>query len=127
MTGRITIAAALAYSVLAALAACADDTSTSADVPVQIEDSAGVRIVAYQGAPPARTAFHLAPEPSFTATAPTRVTTPSRRSASAASCPTAPRSSSTRGTTTWSSLAGTSATYQGARHGGRGAGGGGQR
>ena len=65
MTGRITIAAALAYSVLATLAACADDTSTTANIPVQIEDSAGVRIVAYQGTPPARTAFHLAPEPLY--------------------------------------------------------------
>ena len=65
MTGRITIAAALAYTVLATLAACGDDSSTTADVPVQIEDSAGVRIVAYQGTPPARTAFRLSAEPSY--------------------------------------------------------------
>ena len=51
--------------LLAALAACADDTSTTAEIPVQIEDSAGVRVVTYQGSPPARTAFHLAPEPSY--------------------------------------------------------------
>ena len=51
--------------LLAALAACGDDTSTTADNPVQIEDSAGVRIVTYQGTPTARTAFHLAAEPSY--------------------------------------------------------------
>ena len=50
---------------LAALAACGGDTSTTAGIPVQIEDSAGVRIVTYQGTPPARIAFHLATEPRY--------------------------------------------------------------
>ena len=51
--------------LLAALAACGDDTSTTADVPVQIEDSAGVRIIAYQGTPSAKTAFRIATEPLY--------------------------------------------------------------
>lgn len=51
--------------LVAALAACGDDTSTTADIPAQIEDSAGVRIVTYQGTPPVKTAFHLAAEPRY--------------------------------------------------------------
>ena len=34
--------------LMAGVAACGGDTSTTGDVPVRIEDSAGVRIVAYQ-------------------------------------------------------------------------------
>ena len=49
----------------AALAACGGDNSTTADIPVQIEDSAGVRIVAYQGTPAAKTAFRLSAEPRY--------------------------------------------------------------
>ncbi|MDE2794690.1 MAG: hypothetical protein OXL34_07720 [Gemmatimonadota bacterium] len=51
--------------LVAAHAACGDDTSTTADIPVQIADSAGVRIVTYQGTPPVKTAFHLAAVPRY--------------------------------------------------------------
>lgn len=49
--------------LLAALTACGDDTSTTADVPAQIEDSAGVRIVTYQETPVANNAIRLSAEP----------------------------------------------------------------
>ena len=49
----------------AALVACAGDTGRNADVQVQIEDSAGVRIVTYEGTPATVAPFHLAAEPRY--------------------------------------------------------------
>ena len=46
MTRNVTVAVALA-----GLAACADHSPASTDVPAQIADSAGVRIVGYVGVP----------------------------------------------------------------------------
>ena len=51
--------------LMAGLAACGGDTSTTAEVPVWIEDSAGVRIVAHQGIPTAKTTFRIATEPLY--------------------------------------------------------------
>jgi len=51
--------------LLAGGLACGSDTSPTADNSVQIEDSAGVRIVAYQGIPASKTAFRLAAEPRY--------------------------------------------------------------
>ncbi len=51
--------------LMAAIAACGDDTSTIGDISVQIEDSAGVRIVAYEETPTAEFSFRLAAEPRY--------------------------------------------------------------
>ena len=49
----------------AALLACGGDTGRTADVQVQIEDSAGVRIVTYAGTPATVAPFHLAAAPRY--------------------------------------------------------------
>ena len=51
--------------LMAGVAACGGDTSTTGDVPVRIEDSAGVRIVAYEETPTPEPAFRLAAEPRY--------------------------------------------------------------
>ncbi len=48
-----------------ALLACGGDTGPPDDVPVQIADSAGVRIVTYKGTPATVAPFHLAAEPIY--------------------------------------------------------------
>ena len=56
----------LPASVLAAgLGACQPDTQAIADAPVQIEDSAGVRIVEYAGMPDTEAPFRFAAEPRY--------------------------------------------------------------
>ena len=60
----MTRSAAIAVAA-ATLAACADGGSAPAGVQVQIEDSAGVRIVTYEGAPATVAPFHLAAEPRY--------------------------------------------------------------
>ena len=50
---------------MAVIAACGDDISTIGNVPVQIEDSAGVRIVTYAETPLTDPAFRLAAEPRY--------------------------------------------------------------
>ena len=60
MTRSVTVAVALA-----GLAACADGPPASTDVPVQIEDSAGVRIVEYVGVPEVEPPFAIAEEPVY--------------------------------------------------------------
>ena len=47
----------------AALVACGGDTGRTGDVQVQIEDSAGVRIVEYVGVPEVEPPFVIAEEP----------------------------------------------------------------
>ncbi len=49
----------------AALLACGGDTGPPDDVPVQITDSAGVRIVTYEGTPAIAAPFHLAAAPIY--------------------------------------------------------------
>ena len=49
----------------AALVACGGDTGRTSDIPVQITDSAGVRIVTYEGTPATVAPFHLATEPRY--------------------------------------------------------------
>lgn len=51
--------------VTAALVACVDEPAPTPNVPVQIEDSAGVRIVEYAGAPDTEAPFGFAPEPLY--------------------------------------------------------------
>ena len=51
--------------LMAGIVACGGDTSTAGDAAVQIEDSAGVRIVAYEETPTADPAFRLAEEPRY--------------------------------------------------------------
>ena len=51
--------------LLPATAACGGDPSTTGDVAVQIQDSAGVRIVTYEGAPATVAPFQLAAEPHY--------------------------------------------------------------
>ena len=51
--------------LMASVGACGGDTSMTGDVPVVIEDSAGVRIVAYEGTPTTEPAFHLAAQPRY--------------------------------------------------------------
>ena len=56
------------HSVLtlsAILAACGGDTNRTSDVQMQIADSAGVRIVTYEGTPATVAPFHLAAEPLY--------------------------------------------------------------
>ncbi len=55
----------LVFALAAGLAACAGDTSTLGGTPVQVEDSAGVRIVRYEETPTADPAFRLAGEPRY--------------------------------------------------------------
>ena len=45
--------------------ACGGDAPTQGDVPVQIADSAGVRVVTYEGVPDAVAPFRLAGEPRY--------------------------------------------------------------
>ena len=49
----------------AVLVACGGDTGRTSDIPVQITDSAGVRIVTYEGTPATVAPFHLATEPRY--------------------------------------------------------------
>ena len=49
----------------AALLACGGDTEPTVDVQVQITDSAGVRIVTYEGTPAVPAPFHLAAAPIY--------------------------------------------------------------
>ena len=51
--------------LLASAAACAPDPSPSAHIAPRITDSAGVRIVAYEGTPTATAPFRLATEPRY--------------------------------------------------------------
>ena len=51
--------------LIAGIAACGGDPSTTGNIPVQIEDSAGVRIVSYEGTPDAEPAFGLSAEPRY--------------------------------------------------------------
>ena len=51
--------------LMASVGACGGDTSMTGDVPVVIEDSAGVRIVAYEGTPTTEPAFRLAAQPRY--------------------------------------------------------------
>ena len=55
----------LILPLMVGIAACGDDISTLGDVPVQVEDSAGVRIVRYEETPTADPAFRLAAEPRY--------------------------------------------------------------
>ena len=50
---------------MAGVAACGGDTSPTGDDPVQIEDTAGVRIVAYEETPTTEPVFRLAAEPRY--------------------------------------------------------------
>jgi len=52
-------------ALLGSLFACGGDTATPGDVEVQIMDSAGVRIVTYEGVPATVAPFHLAAEPRY--------------------------------------------------------------
>ena len=49
----------------AVLVACGGDTSRTGDVQMQVADSAGVRIVTYEGTPATVAPFHLAAEPRY--------------------------------------------------------------
>lgn len=51
--------------LMAALAACGTDTGRTGDIQVQIEDSAGVRIVEYAGVPQVEPPFVIAEEPLY--------------------------------------------------------------
>ena len=51
--------------LIAWVAACGGDSSTTGDIPVQIEDSAGVRIVAYVETPTADAPFRFPAEPRY--------------------------------------------------------------
>ena len=52
-------------ALLGSLFACGGDTATPKDVPIQIEDSAGVRVVTYEGTPVTTAPFHLSVEPRY--------------------------------------------------------------
>ena len=60
MTRRATLAVAMA-----SLAACADRSPPSTDIPAQIEDSAGVQIVEYAVVPEVEPPFAIAEEPVY--------------------------------------------------------------
>ena len=60
MTRSLTLAAAAAV-----LAACADRPPSSTDVPARIVDSAGVRIVTYEGTPTAEPPLHFPAAPRY--------------------------------------------------------------
>ena len=49
----------------AALVACVGDTGLTGDIQVQIDDSAGVRIVEYVGVPEVEPPFAIAAEPMY--------------------------------------------------------------
>ncbi|WP_419940618.1 hypothetical protein [Candidatus Palauibacter sp.] len=51
--------------LMAGVGACGGDTSTTGDVLVQIEDSAGVRMVEYVGVPEVEPPFAIAAEPVY--------------------------------------------------------------
>ena len=51
--------------LIAWVGACGGDSSTTGDIPVQIEDSAGVRIVAYVETPTAEPPFRFPAEPRY--------------------------------------------------------------
>ena len=51
--------------VAVALAACQTETGSTAGIPVQIEDSAGVRIVEYMGTPVINAPFQFPAEPLY--------------------------------------------------------------
>ena len=53
------------FVLIAGAGACGGDTSTTGDVPLEIEDSAGVRIVTYEGTPTAGPAFRFPAEPRY--------------------------------------------------------------
>ena len=50
---------------MAGVGACGGDTSMASDVPFEIEDSAGVRIVAYEGTPTTAAPFRFPAEPRY--------------------------------------------------------------
>ena len=52
-------------ALIAAAAACGGDPSATGDVPVRIQDSAGVRIVAYEETPTTPPAFRLSATPRY--------------------------------------------------------------
>ena len=54
-----------ALMLSAALVACGEDTGRVSDIQVQIEDSAGVRIVEYAGVPEVEPPFAIAEEPVY--------------------------------------------------------------
>ncbi len=62
--GRAIVGVAVAVGG-AAGGACSGDTPTPGEVPVQIADSAGVRVVTYEGVPDAVAPFRLAGEPRY--------------------------------------------------------------
>ncbi len=62
---RVTGWVIVALAVAAGGAACGGDTATPDDVPVQITDSAGVRVVTYAGVPATVAPFRLAGEPRY--------------------------------------------------------------
>ena len=51
--------------LMAGVGACGGDTSKTGDVPVEIQDSAGVRIVAYEGTPTTAAPFRFPAEPRY--------------------------------------------------------------
>ena len=53
------------FLLMAGVVACGSDTSTTGGIPVQIEDSAGVRIVEYVSVPEVEPPFALAAEPRY--------------------------------------------------------------
>ncbi|MDE2796630.1 MAG: hypothetical protein OXL34_17580 [Gemmatimonadota bacterium] len=60
MTRSVTLAV-----TTSSLAACADRSPSPTDIPIQIEDSAGVQIVAYAGVPEVEPPFAIAEEPLY--------------------------------------------------------------
>ncbi len=55
----------LSASTIVVLATCGGDAGVAVDVPVQVEDSAGVRIVEYAGLPDVEAPFAFAREPVY--------------------------------------------------------------
>ena len=53
------------FLLMAGVVACGSDTSTTGGIPVQIEDSAGVRIVEYVSVPEVEPPFAFAAEPRY--------------------------------------------------------------
>ena len=63
--GRLPTRTHVILALLAPATACGGDPSKTGDVPPQTEDSAGVRIVAYEGTPTAEPAFRFPAEPRY--------------------------------------------------------------
>ena len=64
VTGWVIVAVAVAAGGVAG-GACGGESATPGDVPVQFEDSAGVRIVTYDGVPATVAPFRLTGEPRY--------------------------------------------------------------